>query len=126
MEPLHAPEGEILATHSATRTARVIAILMMVLPGAILVSFGSDLSELDADARLPAIAGGLTLFFLGVLAIAQQGRSKVVLRADGVERWGLRGKLWALRWADSVELRYRAVKMRLYYLIPVGTNIYLT
>jgi hypothetical protein len=126
MEPLHAPEGEISATHPATRSGRVLAVLMMILPGTALVAFGSDLSDLDADARLPAIAGGLTLLLLGILAVVQQSRSKVVVRTDGLERWGLRGKLWALRWADMAQLRYRAVKMRLYYFIPVGTNIHLT
>jgi len=48
------------------------------------------------------------------------------VRTDGVERWGLRGKIWALRWAEMVELRYRAVKMRVYHVIPAGTNIYVT
>ena len=31
-----------------------------------------------------------------------------------------------VRWSEMAELRYRAVKMRLYHVIPVGTNIYLT
>ncbi len=126
MEPLQAPEGEIVATHPATLAARVLAVLMMVLPGAALVALGATLSGPNADARLPSVAGGATLLLLGILAFLQQGRSKVVVRADGVERWGLRGKLWALRWAEMAELRYRAVKLRLYHVIPVGTNIYLT
>lgn len=126
MEPLHAPDGEITATHPATRFGRVLAVLMMVLPGAALVAFGIDLPEIDAEARLPALAGGLTMLLLGIVAIVQQSRSKVVVRTDGIERWGLRGKLWALRWGDMAQLRYRAVKMRLYYFIPVGTTIYIT
>lgn len=126
MEPLQTPDGEITATHPATRFARVLAVLMMVLPGAALVAFAIDLPDVDGEARVPALAGGLTLALLGILAVVQQSRSKVVVRTDGVERWGLRGKLWALRWADMAQLRYRAVKMRLYYFIPVGTNIYIT
>lgn len=126
MEALHVPKGEIAATHPATRSGRVLAVLMMVMPGAVLVAFASDLPDLDADARLPAMAGGLALLLLGLLAIIQQACTKVVVRTDGIERWGLRGQLWALRWADMAQLRYRAVKKRLSFLIPAGTNFYLT
>src|SRR5437868_8489750 len=126
MEPLLAPEGDVVATHPATLFGRVLAVLMMVLPGAAMVWFGTQVSGSDADARMPLFAGGGTLLALGVLAVLQQNRSKVVVRTDGIERWGLRGKLWGLRWSEMVELRYRAVKMRLYHVIPVGTNIYLT
>jgi len=126
MEPLQAPEGDVVATHPATLFGRILAVLMMVLPGAAMVWFGVRLPATDADARMALLAGGGTLLALGILAIVQQNRSKVVVRTDGIERWGLRGKLWALRWAEMVELRYRAVKMRLYHVIPAGTNIYLT
>jgi uncharacterized protein DUF6585 len=126
MEPLQAPEGEIVATHPATVFGRILAGLMMLLPGAGLVALAAQHGGADADARVPAIAGGLTLLALGILAFVQQNRSRVVVRTDGAERWGLRGKLWALRWADMVELRYRAVKMRIYHVIPAGTHIYLT
>jgi hypothetical protein len=126
VELLLAPDGEVLATHPATLFGRILAVLMMLLPGAGLVALATQLPGGEADARLGAIAGGLTLLTLGVLAFVQQNRSKVVVRADGVERWGLRGKLWALRWAEMMELRYQAVKMRVYYFIPAGTNIYLT
>jgi len=123
MEPLQAPEGELVATHPATVYGSILAVLMMVLPGGALVALAIGK---DADARVPAIAGGLTLVVLGILAVVQQARSKMVLRADGAERWGLRGKVWALRWADMAELRYRAVRMRVYHVIPVGTKIYVT
>ena len=126
MEALQAPEGEIVATHPATVFGRVLAILILVLPGGLLVALGTQVQPAQADARLPLIAVGGALLLLGILAIVQQGRSKVVVRLDGLERWGLRGKLWALRWSEMAELRYRAVKMRLYYFIPVGTNIYVT
>ena len=126
MQPLQAPEGEIVATHPATLFGRILAFLVLVLPGGALVALATRFPQAQADARLPVIAAGGTLLVLGILAIVQQGRSKVVVRTDGLERWGLRGQLWALRWAEMAELRYRAVKMRLYYFIPVGTNIYLT
>ena len=126
MEALHVPQGEVAATHPATRAGRVLAVLMMVVPGAALVAFASDLPDVDADGRLPAMAGGLTLLFLGILAIVQQARTKVVVRADGIERWGLRGRLWALRWADMAQLRYRAVKKRIAFIIPARTNFHLT
>jgi hypothetical protein len=126
MELLQAPEGDVVATHPATLFGRILAVLMMVIPGAALIALGTQLTTRDADGRMPMFAGGGTLLALGVLAVMQQNRSKVVVRTDGIERWGLRGKLWALRWAEMIELRYRAVKMRLYHVIPVGTNIYVT
>ena len=126
MEPLQAPEGDVVATHPATLSARILAGLLMVLPGGGLAWLATQLEGKEAGGRIPAFAGGLALLILGILAIVQQNRSKVVVRADGVERWGLRGKLWALRWADMVELRYRAVKVRLYHVIPIGTTIYMT
>src|SRR6266404_3836957 len=126
MEPLQAPEGELVATHPATVYGSILAVLMMVLPGGALVALAIRFDGKDADARVPAIAGGLTLLVLGILAVVQQARSKMVLRADGAERWGLRGKVWALRWADMAELRYRAVRMRVYHVIPAGTKIYVT
>jgi hypothetical protein len=126
MQPLQAPEGEIVATHPATLFGRILAVLILVLPGAGFVALATQLPATESDDRVLAMALGLTLLVLGILAIVQQNRSKVVLRTDGAERWGLRGKLWALRWADMIELRYRAVKMRIYHVIPVGTNIYLT
>ncbi|HWE25398.1 MAG TPA: hypothetical protein VG496_15780 [Myxococcales bacterium] len=33
------------------------------------------------------------------------------VRADGVEGWGLRGELWALRWQDATQLHYRAKRV---------------
>ena len=88
MEPLQVPEGEIVATHPATLFGRILAVLMMVLPGAALVWFATQLQGKEADARIGAMAGGLTLLGLGIVAVAQQNRSKVVIRTDGAERWG--------------------------------------
>jgi len=126
MELLHAPDGDIVAVHPATRVARVLAVLVLVAPGIALLALWNQLSEMDADAQMPAAVAGGVLVGLGVLAFVQQTCSKVIVRADGIERWGLRGKLWALRWAEMAELRYRAVKMRLYHVIPVGTTIHVT
>src|SRR5438067_12722487 len=126
MELLQAPEGDVVATHPATLFARILAVLMLMVPGAALIAVGAQHSPADATEQMPLFAGGGALLALGILAIVQQNRSKVVVRTDGIERWGLRGKLWALRWPEMAELRYRAVKMRLYHVIPVGTNIYLT
>src|SRR5262249_34655384 len=125
MEPLQAPEGDVVATHPATLSARILAVVMLVLPGGALSWAATQFKDKAADAKVPVIVAGLLLLTLGILAVVQQNRSKGVVRADGVERWGLRGKLWALRWADMAELRYRAVKIRLYHVIPVGTTIYM-
>lgn len=126
MESLQAPEGDVVATHPATIFGRVLAVLVLVLPGAALTALAMQFRGKDAEARSAALAGGLTLLALGILAIVQQGRSRMVVRADGIERWGMRGRLWALRWADMLEMRYRAVKMRVYGVIPAGTTIHVT
>ena len=34
MELLQAPEGDVVATHPATLFARILAVLMMMVPGA--------------------------------------------------------------------------------------------
>ena len=126
MEPLQAPEGDVVAIHPATIFGRILVVLLMMLPGVGLVVLASQSPGLRPDPRMVMMAIGGALFSLGLLAFAQQNQSRVVVRADGIERWGLRGKLWALRWADMAELRYQAIKMRIYYFIPAGTNIFLT
>jgi hypothetical protein len=130
MEMLLAPEGDVVAEHPATWTYRVFAVLFLVLPGAVLLALSTQLQAKDADARIPMIVFGLLPLALGLLAILQQNKSKVVLRADGVERWGLRGKLWALRFAEAPQLHYRVVKVRLGGLLglllpALGTNYHL-
>jgi len=113
MEMLLAPEGDVVAEHSATLTYRVFSVLFLLLPGAGLLALATQLAAADADARIPLVVFGVLLGGLGALAIVQQSKSKVVLRADGVERWGLRGKLWALRFPEIPQLHYRVVKVRL-------------
>ncbi|MCA1825675.1 MAG: hypothetical protein LC689_01895 [Myxococcales bacterium] len=130
MELLLAPEGEVVAEHPATLTYRVFSVLFLVLPGAALLALSTQLGPNDADARIPMIVFGILPLALGVLAILQQNKSKVVLRADGVERWGLRGKLWALRFAEMPQLHYRVMKVRLGGLLglvlpALGTNYHL-
>ncbi len=122
MELLQAPEGDVVATHTATMFGRILAVLALIVPGAGLCALASQ----GGQAQPALIGSGLVLVALGVLAFVQQNRSKVVVRSDGIERWGLRGKLWALRWGEMIELRYRAVKMRVYGVIPAGTTIHVT
>jgi len=126
MEPLQSPEGDVVATHPATVFGRIMVVMVMLLPGAAMVALAIQAPAIKPDARMTMIAVGGTLFSLGILAFVQQNQSRIVVRADGLERWGLRGKLWALRWSDMMELRYQAVKMRVYYFIPAGTNIHLS
>ncbi|HZX96449.1 MAG TPA: DUF6585 family protein [Myxococcales bacterium] len=123
MELLLPPEDQVTATHPATWTGRVMAVLAFVVLGAAIVAAGY--LGTDANARIPMMACGIAGVCLGLLIVVQQNRSKVVVRADGIERWGLRGKLWALRWADMAEMRYRAVKLRVYGVIPAGTTIHI-
>lgn len=126
MEPLMPPEGDVVTEHRATYTARVMAALFLIAPGLVLAAVSTQATGPDADVRGPLMATAAVLAGLGVLAFAQQIKTRAVLRADGVERWGMRGRLWALRWAEMIELRYKVVKIRVYHVIPAGTYIYLT
>src|ERR1700676_5585269 len=103
MELLQAPEGDVVAEYSSTLTYRIAALLFLGLTGAGLL-FGAFRLPPQDDGRVPLFACGLVLLALGVLSFLQQGKSRVVLRADGVERWGLRGKLWALRYPEMHQL----------------------
>jgi hypothetical protein len=127
MDPL---QGEVVAEHAATLARRVHAMLFLVLPGLGLIFAATQLGTSDADARVWLAGSGTLLAALGALIVAQQGKSRVLVHSDGVERWGLRGKLWELTWHDAVELRYRVIKIRLGgvlgMLLPaLGTNIHI-
>src|SRR5207249_2209204 len=102
----------------------------LIAPGLLSAVGAFTLSGTSAEARLPLAMLAAALVGLGVLAIAQQNKSKAVLRADGIERWGLRGMIWALRWSDMAELHYRVVKIRLGGLLglllpAIGTHVHL-
>jgi len=129
MELLQAPDGDVVAEHRATLTYRIASVLFLALPGAAVLVLTARLPPGDDD-RVPLAVCGAVLVALGVLAVLQQNKSRVVLRADGVERWGLRGKLWALRFSEMHELHYRVIKVRLGgvlgLLLPaLGTNIHI-
>ncbi len=126
METLQAPEGDVLIEHRATYFNRVLAVLFLIAPGLLVAALSTQLNSADADARGPILVFAAVLVGLGALGIVQQNKVKAVLRADGLERWGLRGKLWALRWAEMAELRYRVLKIRVYHVIPAGTYIRLS
>src|SRR5207248_7619992 len=100
MELLLEPEGEVLAEHRASYLSRVLAVIFLVLPG---LFFAFAASQMREGREVAAVLAAV-LIGLGALGFVQQNKSRVVLRADGIERWGLRGKLWARRWADLPEL----------------------
>ncbi|SRR6266851_4333432 len=127
MDPL---QGEVVAEHAATLTHRVSAVLFLVLPGLGMIFAATQLDASNAEKRVWLAGAGVLLAALGALAVAQQGKSRVLVHSDGVERWGLRGKLWELTWRDAVELRYRVIKVRLGGLLgmllpALGTNIHI-
>ena len=130
MEPLLPPEGDVLATHAATLSRRVSAALFLIAPGLLAGALAFVSDGANADARAPLAAVSALLIALGAAAIAQQNKSKAIVRADGIERWGLRGKLWALRWNEMSELHYRVLKIRLGGLLglllpALSTNVHL-
>ena len=130
MEVILPPEGDVLATHSATLAYRVSAVLFLIAPGLLTAAAAFAMTGASVSDRGPFALASAALIALGIAAIAQQNRSKAVVRADGIERWGLRGKLWALRWSEMNELHYRVVKIRLGGLLgmllpALGTNIHL-
>lgn len=130
MEMLLPPEGEVLATHDTTLTYRVSAVLFLIVPGLLAAAAAFTMTGASPSDRGLFAMAGAALIALGAAAIAQQNRSKAVVRADGIERWGLRGKLWALRWNEMNEMHYRVIKIRLGGLLgmllpALGTNIHL-
>src|SRR6266850_2396728 len=60
MEPLQLPEGDVVATHPATLTGRILAVLMLMLPGGALIWAATQAQGTRADARIPLIAAGVT------------------------------------------------------------------
>jgi len=104
MEQLLKPEGDVVAEHRASLAWRIVSVVLFGIPAALwLVSAWSGPRENAAILSIP----GAVLIALCALVIVQQGKVGVVLRTDGVERWGLRGALWTLRWEDATQLRYQ-------------------
>lgn len=129
IDPLLPPEGEVVSEHAATWAGRIAALLFLCGGGAFLCFLGAQPDMEEARTLLFAI--GAALLALGALAVVQQSKSRAVLRADGLERHGLRGKLWALRFADAPTLLYSVVKVRVGGLIglllpAVSTQIHVT
>lgn len=118
-------EGEVVAEHRATYSNRVALTLFLIVPGMALSALALSFEPKDADMRAPILGIAVALLALGVLAFVQQNRTRVVVRTDGLERYGLRGQLWALKYADMSELHYRVVKIRLYHVIPIATYTYI-
>jgi hypothetical protein len=109
MEQLFAPEGTVEAEHPATLAWRILAVLVLALPGASLI-FATSQTAAGKDSVFGYVIGGIFIA-LCALVFLHQSKVRLVLRADGLERWGMRGKLWALRWQDAKELRYHALKV---------------
>jgi len=117
MEQLLKPEGEVVAEHRASLAWRIVSVVLFGIPAALwLVSAWSGPRENAVVLSVPAAV----LIALCALVIVQQGKVGVVLRTDGLERWGLRGALWTLRWDDATQLRYQATRVH-----AVGLDLFL-
>src|SRR5207244_9547511 len=113
MDQLLKPEGDVVAEHRASVAWRIVSVLLLAIPAATwLTAAWSGPPENVAALSIP----GAVLIALCVLVFVQQGKVRVVLRTDGVERWGLRGELWTLRWEDATQLRYQARRVRVHGL----------
>ncbi|WP_437568574.1 DUF6585 family protein [Sorangium sp. So ce542] len=122
-------KGDIEAEHTATRTRSIAAILLFMLPGAGLFALAAQYTGEGAGQRLAGLTSGVMLVVLGVLAFVHQRKLKVVLRADGIELWGLRGQRWALRWSEMTTLHVSVVKDSLSgllgFLVPSSIYFYI-
>lgn len=109
MDQLLKPEGEVIAEHRASLAWRIVSVVLLGIPAGMLLT--SAWSGSRDNATVLSIVGAV-LIALCASVFVQQGKVRVVLRTDGVERWGLRGELWALRWTDATQLRYHARRVR--------------
>src|SRR5690349_10984893 len=123
MEQLLKPSGEVIAEHNASVAWRIVWLALFGLPAAtLLANAWSGPRENALALSIPAAV----LVALCAFVFVQQGKVRVVLRTDGLERWGVRGELWSLRWEDATQLRYQATRVRavgldlmlLVYLFP--------
>src|SRR5260370_13853952 len=102
--------GEVVAEHAATLTHRVSAVLFLVLPGLGMSCGATQLDASNAEGRVWLAGAGVLLAALGALAVAQQGKSRVLVHSDGVEWWGLRGRLLELTLRDAVGQRCHVIE----------------
>jgi hypothetical protein len=118
MDQLLKPEGDVVAEHRANAGWRIVAVVLLACPGAMWLA-ALYTQPLHSGAAVAAVPGVL-LIALCALVFAQQSKVRVVLRTDGLERWGMRGELWNLRWEDAAQLRYRATRVH-----AVGLDLFL-
>jgi hypothetical protein len=107
MDQLLKPDGDVVAEHSASVAWRIVSVVLLGIPAATwLTTAWSGPRENAAILSIPP-----ALIAVCVLVFVQQGKVRAVLRTDGVERWGLRGELWTLRWEDATQLCYQATRV---------------
>ena len=117
MDQLLKPEGDVVAEHRASVAWRTASVVLLGIPAALWITAAwSGPRENAAALSIP----GAVLIGLCVLVFVQQGKVFVVLRTDGLERWGLRGELWTLRWEDATQLCYQATRVH-----AVGLDLFL-
>ena len=109
MDQLLKPTGEVIAEHRASFAWRIVSAVLLGIPAAVLLTAASSTRR---DNATVLIVVGAVLVTLCAFVFFQQAKVRVVLRSDGIERWGLRGELWALRWEDAPQLRYHARRVR--------------
>ena len=107
MDQLLKPEGDVVAEHRASVAWRIVSVLLLAIPAAMwLTAAWSGPRENVAALSIP----GAVLIALCVLVFVQQGKVRVVLRTDGVERWAFAASSGpcAGRTRQSYDIRRRA------------------
>jgi hypothetical protein len=113
MDQLLKPVGEVIAEHRASLAWRIVSVVLLDIPAGLLL-IGAWTGP-RASAQMLFIPAAV-LVALCAFIFLQQSKVQVVVRSDGIERWGLRGELWAMRWEDATQLRYRARRVRAHSL----------
>jgi uncharacterized protein DUF6585 len=109
MDQLLKPTGEVIAEHRASAAWRIVSVVLLGIPAGVVLT--SAWTGPRANAAIVSIPAAV-LITLCAFVFFQQAKVRVVLRSDGIERWGMRGELWALRWEDATQLRYHARRVR--------------
>jgi hypothetical protein len=117
---LLAPEGEIVKEYRGDLKKLWLRTLVLGGLGGFWAIEGFKQLRMDGPATL--ICG---VFALALLAESYllRATARVVVRTDGLERWGVRGKLWSLRWPDAVDLYFTVERIRVEHIIPVGHRV---